>query len=207
MVRSSSGNRKNSLDHHRCRKASKCSCLYPQNLRDRIFLYRNMRRNTFLFMATTIVFLLLLNYFNLVNSRCQQFNIDLLSDDYDTNIQAHNITITSASPQLPLNAPTLHPSLQTTQPPRPAKSVFKIPDFFNNIPHLRTKGRVMYPRFLESQNQKGKFMTIGVPTVKRKSQSYLKAMLTSLFEALASESEEARAELMIVVMIAEVNFK
>ncbi len=62
----------------------------------------------------------------------------------------------------------------------------------------------MQPRFLESQHQKDKFLTIGVPTVKRKSMSYLKPMLTSLFESLASETEEVRAKVMVVVMIAEV---
>jgi hypothetical protein len=204
---------KGSLDPHKGRKKSKCpGCLYPQTLHDRIFLYRNMRRNTFLFMATTIVFLLFLNYFNLENTRCSNFNIDLLSDDYETNIQIHNNTtsdpitpIPSVSPRLIPDTTTLPPSLLTTQSSGPAKSSFKIPDFFNNILHLKAKGRVMHPRILlESQNQKDKFLTIGVPTVKRKSMSYLKPMLTSLFESLASETEQVRAKVMVVVMIAEV---
>jgi len=100
---------------------------------------------------------------------------------------------------------TLQHSLSQAQPLMSDKPEFKIPDFFDKFGHLKNKGRVMYPRFLQqSKNRTKKFITIGVPTVKRKKGFYLKMMLTSLFESLNSDTVNVRSEVLVVVMIAEV---
>ncbi|XP_067850052.1 alpha-1,3-mannosyl-glycoprotein 4-beta-N-acetylglucosaminyltransferase B-like isoform X2 [Heptranchias perlo] len=74
-------------------------------------------------------------------------------------------------------------------------------NIFYYLPHLMSNEDSLHPKLLIGQGRTGVLMVMGVPTVKRESQSYLLDTLNSLIYEL---SPEEKKDCIIVVFIAEV---
>lgn len=70
---------------------------------------------------------------------------------------------------------------------------------FKYIPHLENKTKITH-KMLISKNRNA-LITIGISTVKRPEETYLKQMLTSLFNSM---NEDERSCVLVVVLIGEV---
>lgn len=77
----------------------------------------------------------------------------------------------------------------------------KLPDAYTFQPHLLNSAKSLHPAFIHSKGRSGVSIVLGIPTIKRESQSYLLQTLNSLLEQM--NSTEA-ADTLIVVLIAEV---
>ncbi|GCB66540.1 hypothetical protein scyTo_0015010, partial [Scyliorhinus torazame] len=74
------------------------------------------------------------------------------------------------------------------------------PNIFYYLPHLMSNEDSLQPKVMIGQGKTGVLMVMGVPTVKRESQTYLFDTLNSLIYEL---SPEERKNCIIVVLIAE----
>ena len=87
----------------------------------------------------------------------------------------------------------------------PQAGLFKFPDAFDYIDHLKNQSsRIIKPRIALTKMRSENNIVIGIPTVKRKKEDYLKTTLESLFEIIHEESDEIQNKLLVVIMIAEV---
>lgn len=177
-------------------------------LGDKIYFYRLFKKNIFIGMSMIILFLVFLNYSNMIACNRRKPNGRSFENvnDYETELRAELKIESTKILEPPAAVDVSNISLKTNDTNTYFNRFFEIPDFLQiNMPHLKEKGRHMRPRYLRSRNNKRKrSITIGVPTVKRKSVSYLKAMLNSLFESFRDESKETKKSILVVVMIAEV---
>lgn len=199
-------------------------------LRDKILFYRTLRRHTYIIMSLAIVFLLFLNYTNITyinEHQCgiqseNQKNIDQADTEAHTEQNSVAHINGSAENKVIVREHVVEPVVQSTtvkvaweksqkmdiddekastENETIRSYQFRIPDFFEMHSNLK---RTLEPKYLLSNRRPNVKMVIGVPTVKRKGVSYLKSMLTSLFEAMEPETEKTKNEVLVVVMIAEV---
>ena len=81
-----------------------------------------------------------------------------------------------------------------------------LPNIFSFLPYLLNNPLSTVPAFVlgsETENQKtAASIVLGVPTVKRESQSYLLQTLASLIESM---NEEEKNDTLIIVFVAEVS--
>ena len=77
-----------------------------------------------------------------------------------------------------------------------------LPSIFDALPHVVKDPKSLQPAFKWSQGKSQVPMVMGIPTVKRQSQSYLEPTLKSIFEHI---NEEEAKDVLVVLMIAEPN--
>ena len=77
-----------------------------------------------------------------------------------------------------------------------------LPSIFDTLPHAVKDPKSLKPAFQWSKGRTQVPMVMGIPTVKRQSQSYLEPTLKSIFEHI---SEEEAKNVLVVLMIAEPN--
>lgn len=188
-------------------------------LSDKIRFYRTLRRHAYILMCLVIILLLFLNYTNITyinEHQCglkseSQLNIDIETKSYkapnsqgrENSSAEKELTAESVVQSTTFKATTIEIDDEKVEKENETirSYQFRIPDFFELHPNLK---RTVEPRYLLSNRRSNVNMVIGVPTVKRKEVSYLKSMLTSLFEALDFETQTTKNETLVVVMIAEV---
>jgi hypothetical protein len=179
------------------------------SLKDKIMFYRNIRRHSHFIMGLVILFLHFLNYTNITYINEHQCGLKIEDHlDEDSNFFPKPI---EPGPDVQenehlnkkkmANSSGEFISSQSRKSSNSTKYQFRIPDFFELQPHLK---RNLEPLYLLSNNRSNVSIVMGVPTVKRKDASYLKPMLTSLFESMQLENKETRDGVLVVVMIAEV---
>lgn len=198
-------------------------------LRDKILFYRTLRRHTYIIMSLLIVFLLFLNYTNITyinEHQCgfQSQNLKKIEQiDTEAHTEQNSVAHINSSAGNKVRDHVVEPVVQPTtvradwKKPKKMTDIddkkagtenetirsyqFRIPDFFEIHSNLK---RTLEPKYLLSNRRSHVKMVMGVPTVKRKEVSYLKSMLTSLFEAMELETEKTKNETLVVIMIAEV---
>ena len=77
-----------------------------------------------------------------------------------------------------------------------------LPSIFDSLPHAVKDPKSLQPAFKWSKGKSQVPMVMGIPTVKRQSQSYLEPTLRSIFEHI---NEEEAKDVLIILMIAEPN--
>ena len=77
-----------------------------------------------------------------------------------------------------------------------------LPSIQDTLPHIVKDPTSLQPAFKWSKGKTEVPMVMGIPTVKRQSQSYLELTLRSVFEHI---SEEEAKDVLIILMIAEPN--
>lgn len=78
----------------------------------------------------------------------------------------------------------------------------KLPSIYNFLPHFLNDPNSLRPAFVQSKGRSGVSMVLGVPTVKRETQSYLMATLRNLLDRM---SVAETADTLIIVLVAEVS--
>lgn len=78
----------------------------------------------------------------------------------------------------------------------------KLPSIYNFLPHFLNDPNSLRPAFVQSKGRLGVSMVLGVPTVKRETQSYLMATLRNLLDRM---SVAETADTLIIVLVAEVS--
>ncbi|KAK5865312.1 hypothetical protein PBY51_016486 [Eleginops maclovinus] len=78
--------------------------------------------------------------------------------------------------------------------------MFLQPQIYQYMPHLRLHPDSLLPNVLLGQGRRGVSMVLGIPTVKREKQSYLKNTLTSLLYSLTASEQ---TDLLMIVFVAE----
>lgn len=78
----------------------------------------------------------------------------------------------------------------------------KLPSIYNFLPHFLNDPNSLRPAFVQSKGRTGVSMVLGVPTVKRETQSYLMATLRNLLDRM---SVAETADTLIIVLVAEVS--
>ena len=77
-----------------------------------------------------------------------------------------------------------------------------LPSIFDVLPHVAKDLNSLQPAFKWSKGKSQVPMVMGIPTVKRQSQSYLEPTLKSIFDHI---NEEEAKEVLVILMIAEPN--
>ena len=75
-----------------------------------------------------------------------------------------------------------------------------LPSIYDALPHLGKQNNPIQPAYKLSQGRKRVTMSLGIPTVKRPSQSYLQSTLKSIFDGMDEDDAE---DCLVILMIAE----
>ena len=75
-----------------------------------------------------------------------------------------------------------------------------LPSIFDTLPHAVSDPKSLQPAFKVSRGKTQVPIVMGIPTVKRQSQSYLEPTLKSIFEHI---NEEEAKDVLVILMIAE----
>lgn len=179
-------------------------------LQKEIFKYRDIKKKTFIIMILIIIALLFINYSNIsyLNSlQCDQsFNLQATNQatQIEKKLTNSENTINKKTTATTIDLSTRDQSIEDEHKSNTAS--LKFHDVFEQFDYLQNKRRILQPKILISKHKNNASIAIGIPTVKRKSSSYLILMLTSLFDALYDEQNHSEDSILVVVLISEVFF-
>ena len=178
---------------------------------EKIIKYRAIKTKTFIIMAIIIISLLGINYYNIAyfnSTKCDHTSkLQITQIQKDEIVSENDIINRKPSGVIILSNERTKAGYENSKNSFDKYmkniSAFQFHDTFNQVGHLQNKRGLMQPRILVSKHRNNASIVIGIPTVKRKSNSYIILMMTSLFDALNNE-ENKKNSVLVVVSISEV---